>query len=56
MTTEAIILLVARFGIPLAEQIYNTIAKSGQPTPEMWAELRQLNTKKAEDYFNVKAT
>ncbi len=54
MTTEAIILLIAKFGIPLAEQIYNTVSKSPEPTPEMWAELRALNTKTGEEYIPLK--
>lgn len=51
MSIEAIVLLIARFGIPLAEQIWTTIQKHGQPTAAMWDDLRVLNQKTAADYF-----
>lgn len=45
MSATAIALLIAQYGIPLAEQIWKTLIRYEEPTPEMWAELRALNAK-----------
>jgi hypothetical protein len=43
MPIDTILALIVKYGIPLAEQIYNTVSKHGAPTPEMWTELKALN-------------
>ena len=46
MTAEAIAMLIARYGIPAAEAIWNTIRTATQggkdPTPEEWKTLRTM--------------
>lgn len=43
MPIETILSLIARYGIPLAEKIYDVVTKHGAPTAAMWAELKLLN-------------
>ena len=46
MSAAAIAMLIAQYGIPLAQQIWTTIdshvKEKGDPTPEMWDTLKKL--------------
>ena len=43
MPIETILNLIIKYGIPLAEKIYTTVATHGIPTPQMWSDLKKLN-------------
>lgn len=50
---ETILLLIAKYGIPLAQQIYTTVSTKivdGKPTPGMWAELQALENNSAAEF------
>lgn len=50
-TSELIVPLIVKYGIPTAYAIWNSISKHQSPTDAMWQELLALNAKTDEQYL-----